>query len=130
MHSDRLAIHYATQYHLLDVQRVAYLGQRFPRVINRIFTEAEIRYCQKHSRAPFQYFAARLAAKFAVRRLLGGGRLGEIEIAHGDLGNPVVMLHGSAATAGAGKSLRLSLSHEGNIAAAFASVECHLEVSN
>ena len=118
------------EYHLLDVQRVAVLGQRFPRAIARIFTEAEIRYCQKHRRAPFQYFAVRLAAKFAVRRLLGGGRLGEIEIAHGTLGKPVVMLHGKAAVAGVGKSFRLSLSHEGNVAAAFVSVECPLEVSN
>jgi holo-[acyl-carrier protein] synthase len=115
---------YATQYQLIEVARVTALCQRYPRVITRLFTASEVCYCEKHRRNPFQYYAARLAAKLAARKLLGQGRLAEIEVFHGPLGRPLLDLHGKAAQAAEGKILMVSLSHEGDHAAAIVSVEC------
>lgn len=74
---------------------------------------------QAYARAkcdPDRRLAARLAAKQAAQRLLGGGaRLGEIEVARGRDGPPVLRLSGVAkermADLGASGAL-VSLTHE------------------
>ena len=108
---------------ILDVQRVARLLERFPACKERLFCAAETSYCDSNRRKPHQHYAARLAAKFAVRRLLGGGRLLEIEVGRDALGAPFVSLHGSAETLATGRSVLLSLSHEGPMAVAYVALE-------
>jgi len=107
----------------IDIRRVARLLERYPAGLERIFTAQEIAYCASNRRKPNQHYAARLAAKFAVRRLLGGGGLREIEIVRDSLGSPRLELSGRAARLSSGISLQLSLSHEGILAAAYVSAE-------
>jgi holo-[acyl-carrier protein] synthase len=76
---------------------IARFGHRF---LARIFTAAEIAYCQAHRHAA-QHFAARFAVKEAAMKALGTGR------SHGVLwkdvevvrkgGPPQLQLHGAAA---------------------------------
>ena len=107
----------------LDVRRVIRLFERFPGCRDRLFTEDERAYCERNRRKPHQHFAARLAAKFAVRGLLGGGLLREIEVLRDDLGAPSLRLTGTAETLRADRPLCISLTHEGHHAAAYVSLE-------
>ena len=68
--------------------------------LEKIFTLAEIEYCQKR-RHQFQHFAARFAVKEAVFKALGTGWDGEIkwtdiEVVRGGMGRPKIDLHGKA----------------------------------
>ncbi len=68
--------------------------------LGKIFTPAEIEYCQK-KRHKFQHFAARFAAKEAVFKALGTGGDGEIkwtdiEVVRDEIGKPKINLHGRA----------------------------------
>jgi holo-[acyl-carrier protein] synthase len=69
-------------------------GERF---LRKIFTEQEIAYCQRQTRAA-QHFAVRFAAKEAVLKALrygpGGGSLSEIEVVKGPHGEPNIRLSG------------------------------------
>jgi holo-[acyl-carrier protein] synthase len=111
--SDRLSLE------SLDVRRVARLIDRFPRLRTRLFTEMESQYCDLNRRKPHQHYAARLAAKFAVRRLLGGGALREIEVVRDSSGSPSIRLHGRADRIAEGRDILISLSHEGALALAY-----------
>jgi holo-[acyl-carrier protein] synthase len=80
-----------------------------------VFTTGEEAYARA-KRDPERRLAARLAAKRAARRLLGGGvGLGEIEVARGRYGPPFLRLSGVAkkrmAELGASRAL-VSLTHE------------------
>ena len=80
-----------------------------------VFTADEDAYARA-KRDPERRLAARLAAKQAAQRLLGGGaHLGEIEVARGRYGPPVLRLSGVAkarmADLGA-SSVLVSLTHE------------------
>lgn len=67
-------------------------GEHF---LKKVYTEAEIEYCQNKKRAAVS-FAARFAAKEAVLKALGTGMRNnswqEIEILNNDLGKPEVNL--------------------------------------
>jgi len=68
--------------------------------LGKIFTPAEIEYCQK-KRHKFQHFAARFAVKEAVFKALGTGGDGEIEwtdieVVRDEMGKPKINLHGRA----------------------------------
>ncbi len=88
----------------------------------RVFTDAERAYCAPKRRAS-QHYAARLAAKLAARSVLSAGRLREIEVVRDALGAPGLLLHGTAAAAGEGRRLHLSLSHDGDLAVALVVAE-------
>ena len=86
-----------------------------------VFTEVELRYARGRV-DPGRRLAARLAAKRAARRLLGGtASEGEIEVWRGEYGPPSLRLSGAARermhALGAGRAL-VSLTHERAHAAA------------
>jgi holo-[acyl-carrier protein] synthase len=92
--------------------------------VARVFTEAEIAYCQK-KKDPAPHFAARFAAKEAYGKALGvglgaSGDLLEVEVVHDEKGAPSLRLHGRARDllANAGGQVALSLSHDGAYAMA------------
>ncbi|NOX96876.1 MAG: holo-[acyl-carrier-protein] synthase [Nitrospirae bacterium] len=95
------------------------------RFLSRIYTPQEISYC-KDKKQGFLHFAARFAAKEAVRKALEE-RMDwkEVEIINGLLGNPKVNLRGNARAVGrrqGAKKVFLSLSHDRNYAIAQAVV--------
>lgn len=102
-------------------------GDRF---IRRIYTKAEIAYCQAQPH-PLQSFAVRFAAKEASMKALGlAGQDGlswrDFEVLSDNSGKPTLVLHRKAATTA--KSLRLcvpliSLSHSRSAAGAVAIAE-------
>lgn len=95
-------------------------GQRF---IERVFTPAEIAYCNRH-RNRAERFAARFAAKEAAMKALGTGwshgvRWVDIEVTRMPSGQPTLSLHGAAREIGERLGLRrasLSITHSGNTA--------------
>jgi len=78
---------------LVEMRRFEQALARHPRLLERVFTVAEIAYCQSRAR-PVRHFAARFCAKEAVGKLLGVGITAwqEIEITsgQGDAGGLVV----------------------------------------
>ena len=96
-------------------------GDRF---LNRVFTPAEQSLCAGHTES----LAARFAAKEAVAKALGTGIWREavawtdIEILRAPNGEPLLLLHNSAADHAATRGIRewsLSLSHDRTHAIAF-----------
>jgi len=84
---------------LVKVSRVQRLCEH-NKHLEKIFTLAEIEYCQKR-RHKFQHFAARFAVKEAVFKALGTGGWGEIEwtdieVVRDEMGKPKINLHGKA----------------------------------
>jgi holo-[acyl-carrier protein] synthase len=73
-------------------------GQRF---LKRIYTDAEIRYCESKANK-FERFAGRFAAKEAAMKAIGTGWKGgvawrEFEVTREPSGRPTVHFHGKAA---------------------------------
>ncbi len=113
---------------LVDIARIDNAVLRFgDRFLARVFTDAEIFYCQsmKH---PSRHLAARFAAKEAVSKCFGTGISSacgwkDIEVVRDKLGRPLVQLHDAgaqtAAQLGIGRIL-LSLTHTETHAAASA----------
>src|SRR5678816_351645 len=86
---------------IAEVPRVAAAIERFgERFLKRIFTDAEIKYCDsKHNRV--ERFAARFAAKEAALKAIGTGlRMGiswrEVEVTRLPGGRPTILFHGVA----------------------------------
>ena len=111
---------------LVEVDRIAEVfKRRGDRFRGRVFTEAEIDYCEKRASRLASY-AARFAAKEAMMKALGTGwsdGIGwrDIEVIALGNGRPTVELHGRALERlreiGAIKS-HVSLTHSGNFAIA------------
>ena len=85
---------------LIKVSRVQRLLSGHKKHLRKIFTLAEIGYCQER-RYQFQHFAARFAAKEAMFKALGTGWNGEIkwtdiEVVRDEMGKPKIDLHGKA----------------------------------
>ncbi|HVB98781.1 MAG TPA: holo-ACP synthase [Candidatus Dormibacteraeota bacterium] len=84
---------------LAEVKRVEAAIARHGRAfLERVFTPAEIRYCEKHRHAAERY-AARFAAKEAAMKALGTGwrrgvRWVDLEVANLPTGRPTLKLHG------------------------------------
>jgi holo-[acyl-carrier protein] synthase len=87
-----------------DIVEIVRIGQMIERhgehFLQRVFTEDEIRYCQKRKES-YQHFAGRWAAKEAVMKTLGTGwtrGVGwlDIEVATKRSGQPVVVIKGTA----------------------------------
>ena len=57
---------------VVDVERMQFALQRTPKIRRRLFTEAEIAYCEKYRFAE-RHYAGRWAAKEAVTKALGCG---------------------------------------------------------
>lgn len=106
---------------LVDVKRFESIIFRWQhRFLKRVFTDAEIRYCntKKH---PAQRFATRFAAKEAFIKALfpkeqGGIRFADIEVGEQG-GRPVISLTGKVAELAAARRIsriHLMLSHDGD----------------
>ena len=99
------------------------IGRHGIAFLKRVFTPAEIEYCERH-KSKFERYAARFAAKEALMKALGTGwrkgvRWRDIEIKNEPGGKPVLKLAGMAAEhtsrLGASRFL-LSMTHTGNLA--------------
>lgn len=117
---------------VIEVKRVeASLARFADRFEQRVFTEGERRYCRAKKKRAAESYALRFAAKEAVAKAMGTGIRGgidfaDIEVSTDVLGRPSVRLHGIAADAAKGRGIErfhLSLSHEGELAVAFAVAE-------
>ncbi len=87
-----------------DIVEIVRIGQMIERhgehFLQRVFTEEEIRYCQRRKES-YQHFAGRWAAKEAVMKTLGTGwtkGVGwlDIEVATRRSGQPLINIHGTA----------------------------------
>lgn len=91
------------------------------RPLRRLLTESEEAYVRSRGAAAAQTFAGLYAAKEAVLKALGTGLtipLTDVAITHTALGQPQAELRGKAAELGG--SILLSITHEGEMAAATA----------
>jgi len=116
---------------IVEVERIEQechrLGGDF---LQRIFTPAEIDYCES-KRRKFESYAARFAAKEAFLKALGtGGRDGiswlDIEVVRDKRGRPDLMLHGRAGELARERGVAgvfLSLSHSRKLATAVTVLE-------
>jgi holo-[acyl-carrier protein] synthase len=104
---------------LAEVPRIAAAIERFgDRFLRRIFTEAEIRYCDSKANR-FERFAGRFAAKEAGLKAIGTGwRRGvswtDVEVSREPGGRPTMLFHGRAAEFAAKlgvKHVALSITH-------------------
>jgi holo-[acyl-carrier protein] synthase len=115
---------------LVHVPRLEAVLERHPGFTRRVYTGAEIAYCEQH-RVPGPRYAARFAAKEAVLKALGTGlargmRWQDVEIVAGPARRPLVVLHGAVAEVARRMGVRevqVSFSHEGDYALAFAVTE-------
>jgi holo-[acyl-carrier protein] synthase len=116
---------------IVEVPRVARSIERFgERFLNRVFTAAEIRYCQSKANSA-ERFAARFAAKEAAMKAIGTGMRGgvswkDFEVSHEPGGRPTMVLHGKAAQVAltlGGRRSHLSVSHTEEQAIAYVILE-------
>jgi holo-[acyl-carrier protein] synthase len=115
---------------IVSIQRIREIlkkdGSHFE---ERVFSETERFYCRKKA-DPYPHFAARFAAKEAYGKALGlglgpSGDFSDIEVIHEEGGAPMIHLRGEAKDIflkKGGKSVHLSLSHDGDSAIASAIV--------
>lgn len=100
------------------------------RFLERFFTEEEIEYIKGKNLTAAQSAAGIFAAKEAALKAFGTGMtlvsVREISVLHRKRGQPYYRLYGKAKELMekmGGKAIHLSISHEGNIAVAFAVIE-------
>jgi holo-[acyl-carrier protein] synthase len=106
---------------------IARWGSKF---LQRVFSEGEIRYCEKHVQAEVNY-GARFAAKESFLKALGMGlgmgvKLKEIEVIHNEKGKPELFLWGAAKAQIEKRSIEkihLSLTHTRKYATAIVLLE-------
>lgn len=104
---------------LIEVERIRRAVERHgERFLTRLFTPAELAYCQSGGKAQFHRMAARFAAKEAALKAIGLGLSGvkwtEVEVRRLDSGQPTLHLSERLAQIAAERgvrSLQLSLSH-------------------
>jgi holo-[acyl-carrier protein] synthase len=93
--------------------------------LERLYTPAEVSYCERHKNR-FERYAARFAAKEAAMKALGPGwsrgvRWRDIEVVREPSGKPTLRLAGAAREIANGlgvKHISLSITHSGNLALA------------
>ncbi len=114
---------------LASIERLRNAASR-PGFVEKVYTPAEQREAARY-REPWEYYAGRWAAKEAVAKALGCGigsecALAEVEVLHGENGEPNLSLSGAAGERfrrlGAAR-LHLSLSHDGGFAMAVVILE-------
>lgn len=111
---------------IIAVDRIARAIDKNPRFVDKIFTPAEIEYCNGRANSA-QSFAARFAAKEALMKAIGTGWDGkinwiDIEIIRDPLGKPGFELYNATrdfVTEHCIDAIHLSLSHERDYAVAF-----------
>ena len=111
---------------LVELDRFRLALERTPRIVDRMFSDAEQAYARRR-RDPTERFAARFAAKEAVMKAMGVGLwkfpLRDIEVVRADSGEPSVLLHGKAAAVAAARGVtewRFTMTHTDRVAQAIA----------
>ena len=111
---------------LVELDRFRLALERTPRIVERVFCDAEVAYANLR-KDPTERFAARFAAKEAVLKAMGAGLwqapLREIEVVRADSGQPSVVLHGRAAALAAERGVtewHLTMTHTDRVAQATA----------
>ncbi len=116
---------------IAEVFRIRESIERFgDRFLRRIFTDGEIRYCEKRA-SRFESYAARFAAKEAGMKALGTGwshgiRWRDIEVVRQQGQRPTLQFHGEAAAIAAKlgtKNIALSITHTSELALAHVILE-------
>ena len=108
---------------LVSIPRIERMVERWGRrFLDRVFTGAEIDYCETRY-APAGSLAARFAAKEAfIKAVSGAGSRGiryrDVEVVVDERGVPGLKPRGTAKAAVGESHTRLSLSHEGDLAVA------------
>lgn len=104
---------------IAEVPRIRESIERFgDRFLRRVFTEGEVRYCERKV-TRYESFAARFAAKEAGMKALGTGwshgvRWRDIEVVRPKGQRPTIQFHGEAAAIAARlgtKNIALSITH-------------------
>lgn len=109
---------------LVDVERVKRILQRHRTFARRVFTPAEIAYCEAQA-SPAECFAARWAAREACRKALGGVRRmrwQDVRVERAPSGAPRLVLAGTSKSrmdALGVSDVMVALTHERRMAAAF-----------
>ncbi len=115
---------------IVQVTRLQRSMEQNPRMAEKIFTDAEIEYCESRA-SKYQSYAARFAGKEAVMKALGTGwdarvHWLNIEIIKPEDAAPYVVLYNDAKAfalkQGLGK-IHISISHERENATAFVVIE-------
>jgi holo-[acyl-carrier protein] synthase len=113
----------------LDIAEVDRIEEAIARhgapFLERLFTPAEVSYCERHKNR-YERYAARFAAKEAAMKALGTGwsrgvRWRDIEVAREQGGKPTLHLGGAARQIADGlgvKNISLTITHSGNLALA------------
>lgn len=113
---------------IIEIERMESILQRTPHFRERVYTEAERRYCDKKP-SPATHYALFFAAKEAVFKALGTGFTGmginDVEVTHDRFGKPQAILSGNAAKVAKEKGieavyLSLSYTHTTGVASAVA----------
>jgi holo-[acyl-carrier protein] synthase len=113
---------------IVDTERFAAVIARTPRIVTRLFTEAESLNSDGADRSAVS-LAARFAAKEAVAKVLGdtqGLQWHHCEVVTDSLGKPSLRISGTVAQAALARGIsswHLSLSHDGGHAIAFVVAE-------
>jgi holo-[acyl-carrier protein] synthase len=111
---------------IAEIDRIeAALTRHGPPIFERLYTPAEIAYCESF-RAKFERYAGRFAAKEAAMKALGTGwgsgvRWRDIEVMREPTGKPSLRLHGVAGQLAERlgvKNISLTITHSGNLALA------------
>ena len=109
---------------LVDVARVRALMARKRTFTVRVFTPAEIAYCERQAN-PAESYAARWAAREACRKALGGVRgmrWHDVRVDRAPSGAPSLVLEGATAERARAlgvSEVKVALTHERSMAAAF-----------
>lgn len=109
---------------ICEVARVSAMLRRRPGLVNRLFRPAESRQANGELRRP-ESLAARFAAKEALAKALGspgGMNWLDAEVVTCEAGQPSFEISGTVAARASElgvRSIRLSLSHDAGLAAAF-----------
>ncbi len=114
----RSSMVYGTGTDIIEVSRVGGLVSKGERFTLKVFTAAEIAYCES-KRFSHQHYAARFAAKEAFMKALGTGwaqgiSFNQVEVVHDAAGKPEIRLSGVAEQLAAEKGIQrifLSVSH-------------------
>ncbi len=110
---------------LVEVERIRGMVERHgDRFIKKVFTDQEWAYCQKKAHK-YLSLAARFAAKEAVFKAFGTGwgkglKWRDVEVVNDGRGKPEIALYGKAKELAGSGTVRVSLTHTQNYAAAVA----------
>jgi len=111
---------------IAEIDRIqAAINRSGPRFIERLFTPAEIEYCERHKNR-YERYAGRFAVKEAAMKALGTGwrhgvRWVDIEVTNLPSGKPTLNLTGVAGKFAAQlgvNNISISITHSGNFALA------------